>query len=82
MLSGFLWLQGEADAKDAADASNYERNLLRLVTSLRHDTGALELPIIFVGFESGVDVHTGLILKDKAPKDSPCRRAYDGLTLG
>ena len=59
VLSGFLWLQGEADAKDAADASNYERNLLRLVTSLRHDTGALELPIVFVGLPGGLPREDG-----------------------
>ena len=49
VLSGFLWLQGEADAKDARDAKNYEPNLLSLVTSLRHDTGAPEMPVVFVG---------------------------------
>ena len=33
VLSGFLWLQGEADAKDARDAKNYKSNLLSLVWS-------------------------------------------------
>ena len=49
VLSGFLWLQGEADAKDATSAKNYESNLHHLVTSLRHDTGTPGMPVVFVG---------------------------------
>ena len=54
VLSGFLWLQGEADAKDARDAKAYEANLLSLVTNLRHDTGAREMPVVFVGLPGGL----------------------------
>ena len=49
VLAGFLWLQGEADAKDARSAKNYESNLDSLVTNLRHDTGTPGMPVVFVG---------------------------------
>ncbi|PCJ55746.1 MAG: hypothetical protein COA70_01320 [Planctomycetota bacterium] len=40
-IQGFLWMQGEADAGDMADASNYEVNLENFIRSVRTD---LNLP--------------------------------------
>ena len=34
------------------------------------------VPITYLGFEAGVNVHTGLVLKRKAGVNNPCRQAY------
>jgi len=34
------------------------------------------VPITYLGFEAGVDVHTGLVLKAAAGIGNPCRQAY------
>jgi alpha-galactosidase len=49
-LAGFVWFQGHKDKGAAAD---YEKNLVMLLTELRKDLEAPELPVVIatVGFE-------------------------------
>lgn len=57
-LRALVWVQGESDAT-AAFAPQYERNLGHMLTRLREDLGALNLPILL-----GVNVRFG---NDKNP---------------
>ena len=47
-IRGVLWYQGESEALEPTKAPTYERNLLRLVDSLRRDTGIEDLPFVYV----------------------------------
>ena len=47
--AGLIWLQGEADSTNEAQAMAYRSNLFTFVTQLREDTGEPELPVVLVG---------------------------------
>ena len=50
---------------------------LGLVTNRTLSLWPQTVPLVVVPFETGVNVHTGSILRTAAPADSPCRRAYE-----
>lgn len=45
-ISGFFWLQGEADAKYPISANQYQENLINLIQNIRRDLNSPNLPII------------------------------------
>ncbi|MEK5448220.1 sialate O-acetylesterase [Paenibacillus sp. FSL R7-0331] len=45
-LSGILWAQGESDSEQEADASAYKDRLFKLITSLREELNAQDVPFI------------------------------------
>ena len=47
--AGLIWLQGEADSTNEAQAMAYRSNLFTFITQLREDTGEPELPVVLVG---------------------------------
>ena len=47
-IRGVMWYQGENESLEPSNARIYEQNLLRLVDSLRRDTGIEDLPFICV----------------------------------
>jgi len=46
-IAGFFWMQGESDAQNAHTASLYGRHLHRLITALRRDLGAPDMPFVY-----------------------------------
>ncbi|MDP2316045.1 MAG: sialate O-acetylesterase [Pseudomonadota bacterium] len=44
--AGFVWMQGETDARYAATAAAYEANLTQLLASVREETNTPELPTV------------------------------------
>ena len=46
ILSGMLWVQGEADATDAQTGAAYEQNLTRFILRIREQFGAPDLPFV------------------------------------
>ena len=46
-VRGFLWMQGEADAKHAGSATEYAASLKRLKRRLEEDLGVPALPFVF-----------------------------------
>lgn len=46
-IKGILWYQGESDAAPGGDKA-FEKTFLRLVDSIRRDTGISDLPFIYV----------------------------------
>jgi len=45
-IAGMLWMQGEADTKDAANAAAYEDNLNDLIAAVRTEFSTPEMPFI------------------------------------
>lgn len=45
-ITGFIWMQGEADTKDEAVAGNYAKNMEHLIAAFRRDLKAPEMKII------------------------------------
>lgn len=45
-IVGMLWMQGESDAKQQADAEAYEKKLEHLIALMRKETGKPELPFV------------------------------------
>jgi hypothetical protein len=45
-LKGILWHQGEGDSKREADATSYGERLAKMVTALRADLGAGDVPFV------------------------------------
>jgi hypothetical protein len=45
-IAGMLWMQGESDAKQQADAEAYQKKLERLVALMREATGKPDLPFV------------------------------------
>lgn len=52
-VAGFFWLQGESDAINASHAAAYEKNLSKLVTKVRADFAAPNLPVIVAKIHPG-----------------------------
>jgi len=46
-LAGFVWIQGEGDASTKGTAEDYDGQLANLLSTLREDLNAPDLPIIF-----------------------------------
>jgi len=46
VLSGFVWLQGIADAQSDAFANSYEKNLAALIQDVRRDLKRPDLPVV------------------------------------
>jgi hypothetical protein len=46
-VRGFVWMQGEQDAKHAVSAAEYPTSLKRLKRRLEEDSGAKSLPFVF-----------------------------------
>ncbi|HOX51013.1 MAG TPA: sialate O-acetylesterase [Fibrobacteria bacterium] len=46
-LEGMFWMQGEADARDPATASVYDRSLSRFVSKVRADLNSPNLPFLY-----------------------------------
>jgi hypothetical protein len=45
-IAGMLWMQGESDAKQQADAEAYQKKLEQLIALMRKETGKPELPVV------------------------------------
>ncbi|MHC4941936.1 MAG: sialate O-acetylesterase [Planctomycetota bacterium] len=45
-LGGFFWMQGEWDARNSVDATNYENNLTTFIQQIRTDLGKPNLPFV------------------------------------
>jgi hypothetical protein len=45
-IAGMLWMQGEADAQNAATAAAYKTNLKNLIAKVRGDFNAPEMPFV------------------------------------
>ena len=54
-----------------------EFNNLGLITNATLALWPASTPLVFVPFETGVNVYTGGVLTTTAPASSPCRRAYE-----
>ena len=45
-IMGMVWMQGESDAKDQADAEAYQKKLEQFIALMRKETGKPELPFV------------------------------------
>lgn len=45
-IMGMLWMQGESDAKNQADAEDYQKKLEQFIALMRKETGKPELPFV------------------------------------
>ncbi|HEX5790151.1 MAG TPA: sialate O-acetylesterase [Luteolibacter sp.] len=45
-IKGMLWMQGESDAKQQADAEAYQKKLEQLIALMRKETGKPDLPFV------------------------------------
>lgn len=45
-IVGMLWMQGESDAKNQADAEAYQKKLEQFISLMRKETGKPELPVV------------------------------------
>jgi len=52
-IAGFLWLQGESDSMDMFRVEQYQENLLDLISDLRNDLNAPDMPFMIARIHAG-----------------------------
>jgi hypothetical protein len=55
-LAGILWHQGESDCNEQALVDSYQERFLTMITSLRRDLGAEEVPVIIGELSEKIDI--------------------------
>ena len=75
-LRGFLWLQGAKDMRDQRAADRYAENLESLISALRRDLDAPDLPVLVGTYRSGAlpDSLDGI-----SPSDVPTSEGRPGM---
>ena len=53
-VTGFFWVQGESDALDGKEAAKYQERLTQLISQVRTDFGAPNLPVVLGKIHPGL----------------------------